>query len=108
MVAETRFRVPRGLRLIWRDWADGTIVYHCQSGDTHRLHEVAARVVRAIEDAPRSLDEIATLVAEAAACSLNDETRAQTRELLRGLHARGLVEPTEGGGEAAHDPLGLD
>jgi len=47
-VSGTAWRVPARQELRWRAWDGEYLVYHADSGDTHRLNAVGAAVLRVI------------------------------------------------------------
>ncbi len=42
----------------WRSWDNEHLVYNCGSGDTHLLDELSAEILRKIERAPATVEEL--------------------------------------------------
>ena len=51
-VAEAVYEVPIDVGLLWKSWDDGTecVVFHSGSGQTHLLDELAAWVVKLLQN----------------------------------------------------------
>lgn len=69
--------------LLIRSWQGETVVFHRESGDTHLVDELTARVLRRLDAG--ALDE-----AQLAAC-LDVEGGADFRDMLNHLAASGLI-----------------
>jgi PqqD family protein of HPr-rel-A system len=50
---------------LWAQWDDGYSVFNVDTGDTHMLTELAATVLQALTDEPRSVGWLAETTAEA-------------------------------------------
>ena len=86
------WRVPSPLALHWREWDSEFIVYHEQSGDTHRLNAVGAASLRLLTLTP--LTEAQLLTALSTDLSLTpDPALAHTiHDLLGQLSDLGLID----------------
>ena len=87
------WHVPAHSRFHWRSWDDEHVVYHVNSGDTHRLNAAGARALQLLITAPHTAPELAE--------SLRDEFPGETQasvlvivgELVERLERLGLIEP---------------
>jgi PqqD family protein of HPr-rel-A system len=57
-----RWGVPPHVHLKWRDWDDGSLVYHHEAGQTHHLNHFAAWVLQYLTGHPSTASEIAEQV----------------------------------------------
>ena len=93
MAVSLAWRVPLHSRFHWRAWDDEHVVYHVNSGDTHRLNAVGARALRLLMSASLTSAELATHLEP----ELPGETDAVRLELVEALVSQlrslGLVEP---------------
>lgn len=90
-----RWRVPPGSVFRWREWDGDYVLYHDQSGDTHFLNAVSARLVECLSDKPMTAGE---LVAQLEAEGFTDGDNAfpaRLDALLIEFHELGLTEPVE-------------
>jgi PqqD family protein of HPr-rel-A system len=90
--ATVKWCVPREQELRWRHWDDQYVVYHCQSGDTHLLNELAARTLRRLETDPVEAEELACHVAAALELEADTHLHRHIRELLSRFEELGLVD----------------
>jgi PqqD family protein of HPr-rel-A system len=85
------WRAPAGRELRWRSWDGEVLVYHANSGDTHRLNAVGGALLRAIDGvglpAPVLVDRVATTLGVDRATLVEP-----IGELLTRLEDLGLVE----------------
>ena len=95
------WRVPAGRELRWRSWDGEELVYHANSGDTHRLNAVGAAVLRAIDGPALATPDVVDRVA--AALSVDRNTLiAPVAELLARFEDLGLIESVHEPGPRAH------
>ncbi len=59
------WRLPEGVRLLWRSWDDEVIVYNVASQLTHLLDAFSAAALREIEAAPKTAEALGGCLAEA-------------------------------------------
>ncbi len=59
------WRLPEGVRLLWRSWDDEVIVYNVASQQTHLLDAFSAAALREIEAAPKTAEALGGRLAEA-------------------------------------------
>jgi len=57
------WRLPDGVRLSWRAFDDGVVVFNAFSGQTHLLDSFSAAVLEEIERAPASRETLAERLA---------------------------------------------
>jgi PqqD family protein of HPr-rel-A system len=81
-----RWRVASDAVFVWRQWEQEFVLYHENSGDTHRLNAVSAQIVRLLAHDPLTTSEIST--------RLGDESNGGDglAPLLRHLFDLGLIE----------------
>jgi PqqD family protein of HPr-rel-A system len=96
------WRVPAGRELRWRSWDGEELVYHANSGDTHRLNAVGAAVLRAIDGPALGTPDLVDRVAAALAVDRNTLI-APVAELLARFEDLGLIESVDEPGPRAHD-----
>lgn len=99
------WRVPPAAILHWREWDREFVVYHEQSGDTHRLNEVGARVLKLLVEAPATaVDLLARIAADSAAPGAVPASVVDS--LLVRFNDLGLIEPHDDhpAGTAASGP----
>jgi hypothetical protein len=55
-----RWHVPQAFDLAWRCWGGEFVVHHGLSNDTHRISELAGRILTLLQrEGPLGLDEVA-------------------------------------------------
>jgi PqqD family protein of HPr-rel-A system len=61
LVAPIKFSLPPASRLAWKSWDDSPdwIVYDVNTRDTHLLDELAAFVLKLLENGPQAQEELA-------------------------------------------------
>jgi PqqD family protein of HPr-rel-A system len=89
---DVKWCVPREQELRWRHWKDQHVVYHCQSGDTHLLNELAARTLRRLVEEPVEPEALVLHVAAALELEADSQLRRHIRELLFRFEELGLVD----------------
>lgn len=90
-----RFRVPVDAHLAWRRWDDEHLVYHVESGDTHRLSAVGASALQHLRDGPLDARELAGRLASPAQLTPDAAVLDTVERLLADLCDVGLVEPAD-------------
>ena len=96
-----RWRIPAGSELRWRSWDDEFVVYHCDSGHTHRLNAVAAEALRGLEGSLVTTDELVAAVAARLKVETDAAFLERVEDLLDDFEEWGLVERID---EAERDP----
>jgi PqqD family protein of HPr-rel-A system len=96
--ATVKWWVPRDQDLRWRRWDGQHIVYHRQSGDTHLLNELAARILRRLEEGPAEPGELASHAAAVLGIEADGPLLRQIPELLSRFEELGLVDRVHGAG----------
>jgi PqqD family protein of HPr-rel-A system len=95
------WRVPAGRELRWRSWDGEHLVYHANSGDTHRLNAVGASVLRAIEGSGVETGQLVDRVA--ADLQVERSTLiGPIAELLARFEDLGLIESIDEPGSRSH------
>lgn len=89
------WRFPAGQELRWRTWDDEFLVYHTNSGDTHRLNAIGAAVLRSIGRGAVSIDTLVDRIAEELRLEPTGALRSEIVELLARLRGLGLAEPVD-------------
>jgi PqqD family protein of HPr-rel-A system len=87
------WRVPAHSRFHWRSWDDEYVVYHVNSGDTHRLNAAGARALHLLIAAPRTAAELAECLRDAFPGEADIPVLETVGELVQRLERLGLVEP---------------
>lgn len=59
------WHLPEGVGLLWRSWDDEVVVYSVASQQTHLLDAFFAAVLRKIEAAPKTAEELGGRLGEA-------------------------------------------
>ena len=88
------WRVPTGRELRWRSWDGEQLVYHVNSGDTHRLNAVGASILQAIDSAGIETTQLVDRVA----AELQVDRRTligPVAELLARFEDLGLIESVD-------------
>jgi PqqD family protein of HPr-rel-A system len=88
--------VPSAWVLHWREWDHEFVVYHQQSGDTHRLNSTGARVLRLLTQRPMTTDDVTANVAADMGPAEGSDPRAVAEELLNRLADLGLITSNHG------------
>ena len=87
-----RWRVAADASFRWRQWDGEYVLYHDNSGDTHRLHAVGARVLELLGSRTMSApDLLHQLVAENGG-DADPELASELDQLLVRLHDLGLTD----------------
>ena len=86
------WRITRGCTLRWHCWDDEHLVYNCGSGDTHLLDALAAEILRKIEEAPKSNEELEEWLSGRISPDTDPEISSYLVNLLGQLHALCLIE----------------
>jgi PqqD family protein of HPr-rel-A system len=87
------WRVPAHSRFHWRSWDDEHVVYHVNSGDTHRFNAVGARALHLLIAAPRTAPELAECLRDEFPGEAEASTLVTVDELVQRFERLGLVEP---------------
>lgn len=95
------FRVARSASQRALLFDDELVVFNPETWDTHILNAAAALVFSELATAPRSAQEIESLLADALTADERENAADQARRLLDDLHTLGLIEP-------ANDDAALD
>ncbi len=86
------WRLPEGVRLLWRSWDDEVIVYNVASQQTHLLDAFSAAALREIEAAPKTAEALGRCLAEALDTD-RGELSARLAEICARFVELGLAEP---------------
>lgn len=84
---------PAGLA--WVDWGEEVAVYHRGSGDTHLLDPLAAELLRALEQRPRSDADLVSLLSEILSPEPERPPEAVVETILGELTRLHIIEPIE-------------
>ena len=93
MPFQPHWRIVPGSRFRWREWDGEFVLYHENSGDTHRLNPLGARAVRLLLASAASARELTGRIAAESPMDGNATLESSIDQLLVHLHALGLVEP---------------
>ena len=86
------WRLPEGVRLLWRSWDDEVVVYNVASQQTHLLDAFSAAVLREIEAAPKTAERLGDCLAETLDTD-RGELAARLAEICARFVQLGLAEP---------------
>jgi len=102
------WRVVPGSTFRWRGWDDEFVLYHDESGDTHRFNAVGARALEALGRSPLPITDLAARLAGEFPGAVDDTILPTIEELVRRFHDLGLIEPVDRQGQPADDSLEPD
>ena len=86
------WHLPVGVGLPWRSWDDEVVVYNVASQQTHLLDAFSAAVLREIEAAPKTAEELGGRLGEALDTD-RGELSARLAEICARFAELGLAEP---------------
>jgi len=92
MAESVRWRAISAFTLHWRSWGNEHVVYNAGSGDTHLFNDLAALILRALQEKAATLDELSQLCATSFNQDEDEELQAQLNELLLELDRLGIIE----------------
>jgi PqqD family protein of HPr-rel-A system len=81
--------------LAWVDWGEEVAVYHRGSGDTHLLNPLAAELLRALEQRPRSEADLVSLLTELVSPEPESPPDEVVETILGELTRLNIIEPIE-------------
>jgi PqqD family protein of HPr-rel-A system len=93
MSNQPAWRVVPGSRFRWREWDDEFVLYHENSGDTHRLSLLGARALSRLHESPLGPDDLSAGLAAEFSLDADPQFAATISRLLAHLCDLGLVEP---------------
>lgn len=91
----SRWQVSGPAGLAWVDWDEEVAVYHRGSGDTHLLDPLAAELLRALEQQPRSDADLVSLLSELVSPQPESPPQAVVETILGELRRLNIIEPIE-------------
>lgn len=94
-ILTSRIQVPE--RVVYRDFADETIVLNLDSGTYHSLNDTAARMLEVLTASDSVGDAVGALTREYEQPA--DRIERDVLELCRALSDRGLIEQHAGRGD---------
>lgn len=80
--------------LLWKQWADESVVYNIESGNTHLINPIAARILRRLEQQPSTVLQLAEYLAAEVNVDADDEVVQHVQRLISDLDELGLVKPS--------------
>jgi PqqD family protein of HPr-rel-A system len=95
------WHVPPDSVFHWRNWDDEFVLYHENSGDTHRLNALGASALRQLCDRPCSAPELVARLALEFGVPADASLHATVDTLLTQLQDLGLVETHSNAGPSA-------
>lgn len=93
MISSTIWTVGDPLRLTWREWDDGTLVYDCRSNETHQLNELSATALRCLLEKPGTVGELYERLRAIFDVEDLHAFYTQLDHLVRQFDDIGLIEP---------------
>lgn len=88
-----RIRLAVTGALAWREWDDGCVVFNRATGETHYLDTFTSYLLRLVESATRTLEELIDTVCAELGHERSAVLEAQITRALRNFEALALVEP---------------
>jgi PqqD family protein of HPr-rel-A system len=85
-------RLWKTVKIYWKQWDDGTVVFNALSGSTHLLNPTAAIVLKALEEKPANATDLAQYLASKIQVDSDQELIAHVENLLSNLDELGLIE----------------
>lgn len=82
----------KAVKVYWKQWNDGPVVFNALSGNTHLLNPTAAMVLQALEQQPANALDLAHQLASQIQVDPDQELTAQVETLLSNLDELGLIE----------------
>jgi len=77
----------------WRTWGDETIIYNCNSGDTHLLNRISAEALKILQENPADAETLTQKIAFRYELQNNQELLQHMKELLSLFSDLGLIIP---------------
>mgnify|MGYP002085368473 CR=1 FL=1 len=77
--------------LLWKTWGDEVLVYNQDSGMTHQITPIAARVIHALERQPATVAQLSEDLARELDVEVDAELCHQVASLLENLNHLGLI-----------------
>ena len=93
MAVSPAWRVPAHSLFLWRVWDEEHVLYHVNSGDTHRLNAVGARALHLLVAGPLTSAELAAQLTSEFTGEPDAAMLATAEDLVERLRTLGLVEP---------------
>lgn len=90
-----RWQVCGPAGLAWVDWGGEIAVYHRGSGDTHLLDPLAAELLRALEQQPRTDADLVSLLSELVSPEADSPPEEAVETILGELRRLNIIEPIE-------------
>jgi PqqD family protein of HPr-rel-A system len=84
--------VPPASVFHWREWDQEFVVYHQQSGDTHRLNRLGARLLTLLIERPRTAAELMAEISDDFGPAQGLDSPSAVEALLLRLADLGLIE----------------
>jgi PqqD family protein of HPr-rel-A system len=79
--------------LLWKRWDDEPIAYNVESGNTHLLNPLAAKILRQLQQHPSTLSRVSHHVAAEVEVDSDEELIEHVERLISNLDELGLVKP---------------
>jgi PqqD family protein of HPr-rel-A system len=90
---ETRWGLPKGSSLVWREWGpEEAVVFDRGSGGTHLLDAFSAATLRAIADNPSTHRDLVQHLSNQSGAAITEVDR-RLASVLPALEQLGLIEP---------------
>ena len=89
----TIWYVPEDRGLIWYEREGEAVVFNSRSGRSHFLNTLTNEVLRYIESAPRSADDVLAHIEEILEGGEVPNLDQQIRSIISGFERQGLIDP---------------
>lgn len=81
------------IEIRWRKWGDETVIYNCNSGDTHLLNQISAEALKILQKNPANAETLTQKIASRYKSTNNQELLEHMKELLSLFSDLGLIIP---------------
>ena len=87
------WHVPNDNQLFFEEWEDEAVVYNSKSGETHRLNDLAASLLKIIQRQPGSINLFTEQVNNLYEVEDQLDLERQLNGLISQFDTLGLIEP---------------
>ncbi|MFQ5958848.1 MAG: HPr-rel-A system PqqD family peptide chaperone [Alphaproteobacteria bacterium] len=88
-----RWRLPEGVRLLWKTWGDEVVVFNTSSGQTHLLDPLSGAVLESIEASPMTVAQLTGRLAERFDLAPDADLARRAEAICSRFDDLGLADP---------------
>jgi len=92
MVNPEKWWINERNRLIWRDWADESVVFDRRSGQTLLLDLVAREALKSVENVPCNCVELCAMLAARLETEVDGELEKYIDQFFERLEMLGIID----------------